>query len=1416
MSNPNIGVSFHAKDFNAEVRSMKEELSGVKKEFQITDEQLKRTGGTIDQLKNKASSYGEQLKIQTDLSQKYRQGVDGYSKALADAREKQKKVTDELTKAQKTKDTDEKTLKKLTQEVQKANRQAEIYEKKLKQAEKGLKDSTLQEEKLKTALQNTNDELKKQESYVGKVKTQLEEYNKKTKGLVQGLDSAGSALTKGVTVPLVAAAGATVAAMDAVDEGLDIVMQKTGATGAAAKELDKIYRDVAQTVPASFEDIGSAVGEINTRLDFTGEKLKTASVDFLQFAKVNGTDVNASIQLVTRAMGDAGIPAEEYRSILDMLTVAGQKSGISIDSLTTNLAKYGAPLRALGIDTKNAIAMFAGWEKAGVNTEIAFSGMKKAISNWGTDGKDARVEFSKTLDEIKKCPDIASATTKAIEVFGAKAGPDLADAIQGGRFEFEKYIEALENSQGAVVGTYGMIVDEVDDTALAIQTAQVAVHDIGETIAKSLGPVLKDCAEWLKGVTKKFDELDEGEKKTILTIGAVVMAIGPLLTVSAKLITAGQTLGAVMTGLSGPVGWTIAALAAVTAGCIAWSNSSKEAEQAFYNMGDAAEEASGKLSECETRVQTVDEMAEKYANLKEQIASGKLTEEELKVAEEQRAEAEQWFIDNYGDFISAEEQKNGIRDDSITKIQQYVEALREQSRLELEATVMENNANEQELQDKLTILKAENDEYEKRKKQILEEKIALLQYRNELQLLQDQSAQGIDVSDKIAAFQEKMYSIYGRAMPTVEYFDETVKAHNSELDILEQKMADNQVSIDDATLSLQQNAEARKYLIEITSGLNGSIEDNQEKLKELNDIQRDYNLTGQLSSEKLDALIKKFPELAGVKNNPELLKEKIKELEDGLQKAYEKADALKCGFDGWPTDIRTNVRVVYTPEGKVAGYSGAIGPLPAHSSGGKITETETAFVNEKGIELIEDKNGRFRYVESQGAALTVLSPGDTVYTAEESRRMMNARVVSVPGFASGTSAESQRKARVTAYKNNVKQFEAEDLRWEELQVDYGRFSDNDIAYALDARIKRYQNYMNEILTLDYMTAEEKDELLKEYSDKVEDLQLKQWQNEKELAKEDLDNKLELSEQYVAQIARSGDLAGDSWEAIVERVSSRYQKAVEDGVLTAEEAQKYIDGFTDTVYNEKVKNSERWIEDEVFYGRLDTQGQIDAWMRTLQDSIAAGDYERVREIEKKIYTLKKDYTEKLFDENLKKAEKYYDAERKKITDKYDEIDRLENEQERAEEKSDIASEMALYENAVTVEGKNRYNELAKQLQEIEKEEERERRELQEAEELEQLEQDWENYQESQNKALETMIQSYGMAGVGITEISNSVTGLIGGVMERLNQMNLDLFGKPLTSVVNYNNYYQTNNQRISDTGLANWYAGVSINQFKLGV
>lgn len=383
--------------------------------------------------------------------------------------------------------------------------------------------------------QNKLNNLKAEASNWTKAGRSIEEFGNKVTNISNKIDKIGTTLTTNLTLPIVGLTTTAIASMNAVDEGLDTIATKTGATGSAAKELQQIYKEVASEVPGEFGDIGAAIGEINTRLDLTGDKLKTASVDFLKFAKVNGVDVNTSVQLVTRAMGDAGIEADKYSELLDMLTVAGQKSGISIESLTTNLAKYGAPMRALGIDTKNAIAMFAGWEKAGVNTEIAFSGMKKAISNWGAAGKDSTKEFSKTLKEIEKCPTIAKATTKAIEVFGAKAGPDLADAIKGGRFEFQKYIDALDSGTGTIESTYSQIVDEVDDAQLAMQNAKIAMHDAGEVAAKSLGPILLDLSKQFKGLMERFDKLSDKEKKQILNMGLMVASIGPAIKIIGKL-----------------------------------------------------------------------------------------------------------------------------------------------------------------------------------------------------------------------------------------------------------------------------------------------------------------------------------------------------------------------------------------------------------------------------------------------------------------------------------------------------------------------------------------------------------------------------------------------------------------------------------------------------------------------------------------------------------------------------------------------------------------------------------------------------------------------------------------------------------------------------------------------------------------
>lgn len=424
-------------------------------------------------------------------------------------------------------------------------------------------------------------------------KTTLYEFGQTLEDNAEKLGKQGEVMEKvgtAVAGTATAIAGASLAAFTEVDAGLDAVVVATGATGDAAAELGENVKNVATTIAGSaydWETLGNAVGEVSTRFGFTGQDLDDCSERFLQFATITGTDAVTAVQLVSRAMGDAGIDASEYGEVLDSLALASQASGIEVDKLAGLLTSYGAPMRALGFDTQSAIAIFSQWELAGVNTETAFSGMKKAISSWSAEGKDAKEEFGKTLEEIAKCPDIASATTKAIEVFGAKAGPDLADAIQGGRFEYQDFLDILEGSQGTVEDTFNETTDGVDQLNVAQKELQEAGAELGESFSTVLGPIIHDFADMVHSVSEAFSSLSPEQQdfvaKAILVAGAVgglTLGLGKVFQAAGQIGTAFKNLSTTMdavkngwgavTGFiaANPMALGIAAVAAAVAGLV--------------------------------------------------------------------------------------------------------------------------------------------------------------------------------------------------------------------------------------------------------------------------------------------------------------------------------------------------------------------------------------------------------------------------------------------------------------------------------------------------------------------------------------------------------------------------------------------------------------------------------------------------------------------------------------------------------------------------------------------------------------------------------------------------------------------------------------------------------------------------------
>lgn len=116
----------------------------------------------------------------------------------------------------------------------------------------------------------------------------------------------GTGMTTHVTAPIAGAAAGAVTAWKEVDEAMDTVTTKTGASGEALEDMRQRVKNIAETIPTDFQTAADAVGEVNTRFGATGDELEDLSSRFVQFAQLNGTDVSSSIDSVQSAMVKVG------------------------------------------------------------------------------------------------------------------------------------------------------------------------------------------------------------------------------------------------------------------------------------------------------------------------------------------------------------------------------------------------------------------------------------------------------------------------------------------------------------------------------------------------------------------------------------------------------------------------------------------------------------------------------------------------------------------------------------------------------------------------------------------------------------------------------------------------------------------------------------------------------------------------------------------------------------------------------------------------------------------------------------------------------------------------------------------------------------------------------------------------------
>lgn len=262
------------------------------------------------------------------------------------------------------------------------------------------------------------------------------------------------------------------------DSALDAIINGTGASGDALEAMGQSVRNLktsAAGLGVSMEQIGATLAEVNTRTGATGSELEKLTGDILQFSRLTGTDSVKNVQLLTRTMGDWGVSMDDSGKLLDMIYGAGQAFGIGIDSLAGKLVQFGAPLRQMGFSLEESAAMLGKWEKEGVNTELVIGSLRIAAGKFAKDNVPLQDGLRQTMAAIKGAATESEALSIAMEVFGAKAGPDMAAAIREGRFELDGAIEALKSTQGGLATA-------AENTIGFEESWQIAMAKIGDAL----------------------------------------------------------------------------------------------------------------------------------------------------------------------------------------------------------------------------------------------------------------------------------------------------------------------------------------------------------------------------------------------------------------------------------------------------------------------------------------------------------------------------------------------------------------------------------------------------------------------------------------------------------------------------------------------------------------------------------------------------------------------------------------------------------------------------------------------------------------------------------------------------------------------------------------------------------------------
>lgn len=330
------------------------------------------------------------------------------------------------------------------------------------------------------------------------------------------------------------AAGAGLLSLGAdFDDMYDNIRVGTGATGEAFEGLQESAKNVLSSIPTDFEAAGTAIADVNTRLDLTGPSLETVSSQFIRLSDLTGGDLAKNIERGSQALKQFNVPAEKSPAALDHLFKVAQATGISFDELSDLMTRNGAVLQSLGYDFEQSASLVGQLEKAGVDVQGVLGGMGKGLATLAKAGEDPKEAFSRLTKEIATMDDPIAASQKAIELFGSRGGAKLAAELRAGRLDVDAFNQSILANGETILGVGAETDDWKEKLQVLKNKAFVALEPVAMKVFDSIGaviekatPTLEKFAKWvgeklppfIEKASDKASELAQAAGRTLLPV----------------------------------------------------------------------------------------------------------------------------------------------------------------------------------------------------------------------------------------------------------------------------------------------------------------------------------------------------------------------------------------------------------------------------------------------------------------------------------------------------------------------------------------------------------------------------------------------------------------------------------------------------------------------------------------------------------------------------------------------------------------------------------------------------------------------------------------------------------------------------------------------------------------------------------